>query len=249
MLLQVSESIPSFALTISLPVLIPVPSHRFKSIVVWDIKTGAIVKEIVIDFKGLYRIVFSGYYTITLVTEYCKGFYTYGALDGTLLCEGEILPRFCRQLGAHWEHGDSLQFATSYTADGKSAIDIHQLQPSSIPPFSMVESFIVPPHDGEFSFSPVSFHASFVTWVEITVLDVRDSKILLQVEPPEVFYSGYTGSGCFSSDGGFFACGIQDEEIHIWKNMPAGYMPWSCLKPRLPFRSFSFLPTAISILA
>ena len=242
------EQIPSFVLTISLSVLTPVPSaHYIGSIAVWDIKTGVIVKEIITDVEGLDRLVFSGYYTVTLVTR--GVFSTYDALDGTLLCEGEILPRFCRQLGAHWEYGDSLQFATSYTADGKSAIDIHQLQPSSIPPFSMVESFIVPPHDGEFSFSPVSFHASFVTWVEITVLDVRDSKILLQVEPPEVFYSGYTGSGCFSSDGGFFACGIQDEEIHIWKNMPAGYMPWSCLKPRLPFRSFSFLPTAISILA
>ena len=227
--------------------LIPVPSTRHtESIVVWDIKTGVIVKEIVTDIEGLDRIVFSGYYAVTLVMNYCEVFRTYGALNGTLLCEGQILPRFDRRLGALWEYGESLRFATSCITDGESTIDIHQLQPSSTPPFPTIESFIVSPHDGKFSFSPVSFHASFVTWTDITVLDVRNSKILMRAEAPELLYFP---PGCFSPDGGFFACGTLENEIHVWKNTSAGYTTWSRLKPRLRFDSFSFSPTAVSILA
>ena len=36
--------------------------------------------------------------------------------------------------------------------------------------------------------------------------------------------------------------------IHIWQNTPTGYMPWSNLRPRLPFKEFSWSPTSISIL-
>ena len=242
------EQIPSFALTIFLPVLIFVPSTRhIQSIFVWDIKTGVIVKDIVINVEGFDRIVFSGHYTVTLVTDCCDVFRTYDALDGTLICKEEILPRkFDRRLDAHWKHGEFLRLATSYATDEKLAIDIHQLRPPSIPPFPTIESFIVPPHDGQFSFSPVSFHASFVTGTEFTVLDVRDSKILMRAEAPRKLY---LPPGRFSPDGGFFACGTLEGEIRIWKNTSVGYTTWCSLKPRLRFDSFSFSPTTISILA
>ena len=216
-----------------------------RSIVIWDIKTGVIVKHIVISAKHLDRIVFSGHYTITLFTECCKAICTYDALDGTLLCEGELPPRFNRQLDAHWEHEDSLWFVTSYDTDENTAIDIHRLQPSSIPPFPTIESFVVPPRGGILSFSPVSFHASFVTWYEITVLDVRDSKVLLRAEEPQGLENE---SGRFSPDGGFFACGTSSGRIRVWKNTSTGYTTWASFKIRSLFDSFSFSPTAISIL-
>ena len=224
----------------------PALSARLKSMVVWDIKTGTIIKDIVISVWGIRRVVFSEYYTVTLITDFCKVFRTYDVLNGALLCEGEILPPPDRWLGAHWENGESLRFATGYMNNGTLAIDIHQLQPSSTPLLPIVESFVVPPQNGEFSFSPVSFHASFVTDTEITLLDVRDSKTLLRTEAPQPLY---LLPGRFSLDGGFFACGTLEGEIRIWKNAPAGYAPWSGLKPRLPFDSFSFSPTATSILA
>ena len=218
-----------------------------RSIVVWDIKTGVIVRDIVINVEGrLDRIVFSGHYAVTLFTYPCGVICTYDALDGTLLYKGEILPRFDRRLDGHWEHEESLWFATSYATDGKRAIDIHRLQPSSIPQFSTIESFVVPLHDGISSFSPVSFHASFVTDTEITVLDVRDSKILLRVEAPRrLEYE----SGCFSPDGDFFACGLKGDGIRVWKNTSAGYTTWTNLQSRSRFEWFSFSPTGISILA
>ena len=204
------------------------------------------IKDIRISVEGLREIVFSGYHTVTLVTDYYKSFRAYDVPNGALLCEGEILPRFDRWLGARWEHGQSLRFATSYSTDGKLVIDIHQLQPSSIPLFALVESFVVPPRDGEFSFSPPSFHAAFVSTTAVTLLDVRGSKTLLQTETPRPFY---LLPGHFSPNGDFFACGTLESEIHVWKNTPAGYMPWSSLEPRLPSSVFSFSPTATSILA
>lgn len=222
-----------------------IPSAQFESIVIWDIKTGVIVKEIVIDIWGLRRIVFTGNYTITLVTDYYKISRTYNVLESTLLCKGEILPRFGRWLGAHWVHDDTLRFATSFKTDGKLTIDIHQLQPLSTPLLQTVKSFLLQPHYGEFSFCPVSFHASFVTETEISVLDVRDSKILLRLETAQ---PSYKLPGRFSPDGRFFACGTLGNAIYIWKNTPTGYLPGSSLEPRLPFDGFSFSPTAVSVL-
>lgn len=177
-LLPVREPIPSVAFPMSTSILISVPSTQLKSIVVWDIKTGVVAKDIMIDIWGLRRIVFSGNYTITLVTDYFKIFRMYDPLESALLCEGEILPQFDRWLGAHWSHEDALRFATSFETDESLAINIHEFQPpsSSLP---MVESFLLPHHDGEFSFSPVSFHASFVTKREIAILDIWDSETLL----------------------------------------------------------------------
>ena len=213
------EPIPSVAFPVSISILTSTPSTQFKSVVVWDIKTGVIVKEIVIDVRGLRRIVFTGNYTITLVTDYCRIFRTYNVLDSTLLCEGEILPRYDRWLGAHWAHEDSLRFSTSLKTDGKLTINIHRLQPLSTPSLPMVKSFLVPPQDGEFLFSPVSFHASFVTGMGVVILDVRGSKILLRVEAAQPLYRP---PGCFSPDGCFFACGTLENGICVWKNTSTG---------------------------
>ena len=217
-------------------------------IVVWDIKTGAIVKDIEIGgVQDFTRIMFSGHYTVTFVTNYRKTFRTYNALNGALLYEGEILPQSYRWLDVDREHGESFRFATVGSDDGKPVININQLQPTSTPPCRIVESFIVPHqfklHRFNPSFSLASFHASFVIGTEITVLDVRDSKILLRTGP---IYQSFV-PGRFSPDGGFFA--VDEGTIRVWKNTSAGYTPWSCLEPRFHSRSFSFSPTAISILA
>ena len=150
------------------------------------------------------------------------------------------------QLGAQWTHKESLQYATSFKAKGKLVINIRELQLIPEPSFPLVESFLVPPHDGKFSFSPASFHASFVTEAEVVVLDVRGSRILFHTKTTK---SLYKPPGQFSPDGSFFACGTLEHTICIWRNTSTGYVSWSTLQPRLPFNKFSFSPTAISILA
>ena len=101
--------------------------------------------------------------------------------------------------------------------------------------------------EGEFSFSPASFHASFITEAEITILDVRDSRVLLHTKATDR-RSFFIPPGQFSPDGCFIACETQRCGIHVWRNTPTGYIPWGTIQSRFPFDGFSISPTAISIL-
>ena len=209
---------------------------------VWDAQTGAIINET--QIWGLGEIAFSGNRKVVHFLEggYC--FYVYDALDGTQLNKGRLSRWSSHQLGAHWAQEDLLSFATSFETDGKLVVNIQELRLTSSASYPAAKLFHVPPHGGTFSFSPASFHASFVTETEIVVLDVRRSKILLRVKATR---QPYTPPGHFSPDGRFFACGTREPRICVWKNM-ANYVPWSSLKPRLPFKEFSFSPATSSIL-
>ena len=170
-------------------------------------------------------------------------FETYGPLSNGLWCHGEI--PLGSKLGAHWTHKDTFQFATNYKTNGSSVVNIYEFQPTSTPPLCVLSSFPVPHQFGVFSFSPVSFHASFEVMGELIILDVRDSKLLLKTEKS---YHCPQVPGQFSYNGEFFAYGMSEHEICVWQNTPTGYVPWSSLRPRLPFKKFLWSPTSISIL-
>ena len=172
-------------------------------------------------------------------------FCVYDAIRGTQICEGRLPQWPGHQLGAHWADEGILWFATGFKTNQEFIINTQAFQLTSNHLYPVVESFPMPPYDGKFSFSPVSFHASFVTKTQVTILDVRNSKILLQVKAAQ---SLYTPPGHFSPDGCFFACGTQEQWICVWKNTSTNYMPWSNLRSRLPFKGFSFSPTMPSIL-
>lgn len=225
------------------------PSNE--TLVIWDAQTGVVIKEPGIwnlshqhiDIRGCSPITFSDQRTMTL---HCgQYFYTYDGFNGTQLSKTELPPPECHQLGAQWAYKGSLRFAMRVKTDGKHVINIQELQQTSNPLYSMVNSFPVSPYDGEFSFSPVSSHASFVTEMEVVILNVQDSKILLYTKVAQPLYNP---PGCFSPNGCFFACGTLGDEICVWKNTPTGYMAWSTLQPRLPFQCFSFSSTTDSIL-
>jgi len=180
--------------------------------------------------------------TITLTTT--SGFHAYDRLSGEQVCEGK-LSSLDDRLGAHWVHEQSLQFAISSKTDRESMVSIKELQPTSDPPLHLVKSFPILPQDGRFSFSPVSFHVSFVSVGKIVILDAQDSKILFQ---PEGTKTSYTTAGYFSHDGSFCACGISSGELCIWKNTSTGYMLWSSLRPRFSWYQFSWSPTSVTIL-
>ena len=111
--------------------------------------------------------------------------------------------------------------------------------------YPVVESFPVPSYDGKFSFSPVPFHAAFVTTTEVVILNIQDLKVQLHAKVAKALY---IPPGCFSSNGHFFACGTSKHEIYVWKNTPTGYIFWGTLQTRLPFEGFSFSPVTTSIL-
>ena len=228
---------------VSASTLTSVPRGESSYIPVWDVQTGVAIINLDIGTFG--KLLFSGdCRTITLLDKNGT-FSTYDGVNGTYICKGEFpaSPRFLP--GVHWAHEESFRLSTSSESDGKLTVNIQEFQPTSTPPFHVVESFPVSLHDGKISFSRVSFHASFTTETGVVILDLRDSRTLLQAGPA---HSLYIPPGHFSPDGCFFACGTQEGEICIWKNSPANYVPWSTLRPRLPFWEFSFSPTS-SILA
>ena len=192
-------------------------------LVVWDTQTGIVIGSSNTQHRG--GIMFHGDQGSITLIPWGHHFDTYNPLSLGLQCQGEILSPPDSQLGAYWIHEDTLQFATSFKTGGKSVINIFELQPTLTPPLHMLSSFSVPPQSGGFSFSPISFHASFVTLTEVIVLDVQNSKLLLTK-----MAQGYN-SGQFSHDGCFFACGISMHEICVWQNTPTGYVPWSSLRP------------------
>jgi len=200
-----------------------IPRNR-QNIVTWDIQTGIIIKEFEIWVPS--KITFCGNRrTITRVMG--QYFCAHDVLNGTQSCEGKLLPSTSHQLGAKWAYGESLQFAIT---DGKFAIHIQELQPTSDPSVTVVKSFPVPPHKGEFSFSPVSFHASFVTKRSIVILNVQGPRMLFHTTSTQPLYAP---PGHFSPDGSFFACGTLENRIHLWKNIPPNYIPWCTHQPRI----------------
>jgi len=211
-------------------------------LVVWDTHTGVVIKEF--DIEGSEVVAFHGdQRKITSVTHQLD-FHTYDVFSGTQLCQGQISPLRHSQLGAHWAHNDTLQFATSLKFNEKHVINIHELQPTSTCPLHLLSQFPVPPQFRGFSFSPVSFHASFTTYDKVVILSTQSSKIISHIKvalEPHL-------PGKFSPNGCFFAYGVSWDEIHIWQNMPTGYVPWSNLRPRLSYHTFLQSPTSTSIL-
>jgi WD40 repeat protein len=145
----------------------------------------------------------------------------------------------------YWAHKGSLQFASRFDEDEKYVVSILELQSTSNPLVHVVKSFTAPPNTEDFSFSPVSSHASFVDYRKVVILNFQDSRILLQFKAAHPLN---TLSGCFSPDGHFFACSNQENEILVWENTSTGYVNHSTITPRLRFQGFSFSPTTGSIL-
>ena len=200
----------------------------YSPLVIWDTKTGVVVREAYTQHCG--KILFYGdQKMITLVHE-DQDFYMYDTLSNVQLFQCEILPSQGSGFGACWVFEDTLRFAISHQTGGRLVINICELQQTLTPPFCVVSLFQVPPHEGEFSFSPVSFHASFVTQTEVIILDVQDSKLLLHTT---VVLKYSLPLGQFSPNGCFFIYETLESEICVWQNTATGYIPWSTLRPRL----------------
>jgi len=209
---------------------------------VWDVQTGLLIGN---SYAGnLGKMAFIGNQgKIALLDG--DTFYVYDGLTVTRICDGTLPGSPFRRLGAEWAHGESLRFASSSETDEGLVIRIFELQSTSVPPLLVVDSFPIPFYPGGFSFSPVSFHASFVTKEEVIILNLRDPRNPFRTKAAQPLYRP---RGCFSPDGSFFACGTEEQEILIWKNAPTGYVPWNTLRPRLPLSGFSFSASGTSIL-
>ena len=207
---------------------------------VWDVQTGVVIE----DFNLVLGVDMTQH---ERTLEFSEVVHTF--LEG-IIPNARALHEGCRMqhtldLGPHWTHEGCLYYATSLTSGHKLEINIQKFHPTPIPSHTVVGLFHIPYHAGKFSFSPVSFHASFVTSKEVIILDVRDQKILLDTK---AIKKSYHPSGLFSPDGSFFACEMLMCGISVWKCTPICYIHWNIVQPRLSCEGFSFSPTTASIL-
>ena len=240
------EAIRSGVLFSLVPILTFIPSARREGsgsykLVAWDIQTGIAVKELATEL-----VVASswGDFQHKRMSEFAGRVHTFlkdDTLDPRALAEDQRIPE---GVASSWVREGSLYFATGLRIGDEFGISIHEFRPTSTPSHPVVDSFHVPYHAQEFSFSPVSSHASFVAHPNVIILDVRDSTTLLRIEDTE---ESYYPPGLFSPDGYFFACRTGMDDICVWKNTAAGYTLWSTLRPQ-SLLWFSFSPTAPSIL-
>ena len=170
-------------------------------------------------------------------------FYTYDALSATQLCQGDIPTSGETWSVACWIYKDTLQFAVDLNTYGKLLINIYELQPTSSLPLHLLSSFPLLPQSGEFSFSPVSFHASFATDQEVIILDVQASRPLLQTK-----FDTIIPPGEFSPNGNFFALCGQGEKVYVWKNTPTGYTLWGSFRARSQIITPFWSPLSASLL-
>ena len=236
--------------------------ERRPTLVVWDVQTGVVVKWACT--QPHYKVVFHGdQQTITLFgyshftsCPMSWHFYTYDALTGTQLCQGNIqLPedaQLCIDVFSEsdtllftcWVHKDAIQVTVGFTANEKLVINTYELQPTSINPLYLLSTFCLPHYYTRFSFSPAFSHISFTTATEVIILNLHNSKPLLQTKVD------VTGGrpGVFSPNGHFFAHNGRNQKIYVWKNTPTGYVLWSSFRARFFVHNFSWSPTSVRIL-
>ena len=162
---------------------------------VWDVQTGVLIGNS--HAGNLGKMAFIGNQGNIALLDGDK-FCVYDSLAGTRICDGTIPGSPIHQLGAEWVHGESLRFASCSGSDEGLVIRICELQSTSVPPLLVVDSFQIPFYPGGFSFSPLSFHASFVTMGKVVIVNLRDPKLSFRTEAAQPLYQP---RGCFSPDG------------------------------------------------
>ena len=91
------------------------------------------------------------------------------------------------------------------------------------------------------SFSTTTHHVSILGYNQLRIFDIQNSKLLLD----ERDYNSI--SHCFSPDGSLFAASHQGS-VRIWKYASGCYTLWREFRPQRFFSSLQFSPTSSSIL-
>ena len=191
-------------------------AHLSDALVIWDVQTGGIVKEVQCGKSYSKSMVWSSDGEMI------------GIAQGSVVCVCDVASGTMRSIGTLqsrnslrlWAHDGSFRaMATGPCCQG-STIEIFDVGSD----LTKIESFCIEPpwkdHRIE-SFSPtthrISIRARYPPHVMhgldldcLCVLDIRDSRYLLEKRGDFNFHS-------FSSDGSLFAACLNSDDIHVWK--------------------------------
>ncbi|KAF9645553.1 hypothetical protein BDM02DRAFT_3120016 [Thelephora ganbajun] len=212
------------------------------SLIIWDIQTGGIAKEINRGNTGGGFLMWSlDGSAIGIVQSKDWGYvvHTYDVASGTMHSFGTLESVTEPRL---WACGTSFRVMTVIWAKGASTIDIFKF--GSI--LTKIESFdIMADYYTIRSFSQTTYRISVSSSNLVAILDIRDSCYLLREDE-----SFSHSSHCFSSDGCLFAA-FRQRDIQIWKHTSGCYIRWRKFSILGSTRSFGFLqfsPTSSSLL-
>lgn len=213
------------------------------AIIIWDIQTHQMVKDIECDNSGLGSLVWSldGRTIGTLLKDwktYAWVARIHDVTSGTTLPPITFWPTDIPHL---WVHDKSFRIAMTVRGSEVCHIDIVDFGVGRS--LTKVESFRIPlwkEYPRIKSFSPTTHCVSISADNQLAILDVRNSKILLQAMVSSEFH-------CFSTDGSHFAASPQMTNIHVWKYSSGCYTLLKKVSCR-ETRHFSFSPTSLSIL-
>ena len=191
------------------------------SIMIWDIQTGGVAKEVTCGEVGDTPLTWSsdGQAIGTVLLNRASNFnYTvrlYDVASGTTQSPGTLESVGIPHL---WAHDESFRVMT--TGWGGQARTINIFEVGSV--LTEIESFRIMAL-GQYarieSFSPAAYRISAAVHDQIRVIDVRNSECLLQQGVD------YASSHCFSSDGSLFSTSAPTK-IYIWKCDSGRYTPW-----------------------
>ena len=213
-------------------------------LVIWDIQTGGVAKEI--EHGSAYNATLAWSLngsTIGIISRedlYARDYtvYIYDVASGTMHSPGTLLPK---DVPCIFAYDTSFRVMATARDDEGCIVNIFEVGPV----LTKIESFHIPLREKYFeveTFSQTTHRISINVGDDYFVFDIRTSRRLLSGE--------YLGSHCFSSDGSLFA-GISKSAVHVWKYTSGGYTLWRkfpFLDPRYPYRSLQFSSTPSSLL-
>ena len=223
------------------------------AILIWDIQTGGVAKEIECSPNST-SLVWSldGQTICTINPELDQAAFvvhTYNISSSIALSPGTLHPANNSHL---WTYDKSFRIMTIVRDRGDdNAINIFEVGSTLTKIRSFTFTFSASAKIG--SFSPTTHHISISDYNGLHIFDTRNSKRLLH----EI---GRFRSHCFSSDGGLFAASDEsatsiwkfasdESAIHIWKYTSGDYTLWSKFRcQRFSDSPLLFSPTPSSIL-
>ena len=226
------------------------------AIIIWDIQTGGVAKQIQLDasYDALLAWSLDGrkIWAMTWGGRSCFAVWRFDIVSGTMQSSTISHSRFKPHV---WAHDKSFRAMTTRWCPGigrvqDRIIDIFEADPT----LTKIESFDVrlgrnvdyigSPikwHIGSFSPTAYRISVSIPSQRQVLVLDIRNSRTLLAETHP-------FGWHCFSPDGGFFAAS-QVSTVQIWKYDGSSYIAWRNLPTRADSRTnLLFSPTSSSVL-
>ena len=213
-------------------------------LVIWDIQTGGVAKEI--EYGGFYNVALAwslngstiGIIPLHDLDARDYTVYIYNVASGTIHSPGTLLSTDVPRLLA-----DDTSFRVMATARDDDGCIVNVFEAG--PVLTKIESFRIRLRETDLrveSFSQTSHRISVSAGQDYFVFDLRTSRCLLSAK--------HLGSHCFSSNGSLFA-GISTSALRIWKYTSDGYTWWRnfpCWGLPTSDHFLQFSPTSSSLL-